>query len=293
MHLLYETARKKLIADARKTLSVEQLAAFDTPAERRTAEQHRLAGTAEVRFQFLTDQVEKVIAEVDRPLYAELKKKVTAIEAKLPVPPQTWGFYSPATSPTKVAVLPMKGFYPLPYDPSALGRARPYLYVAGDVHQRGSEVDVGWPEVFGPTPVDSVRSRPRTALVDWLVSPRHPLTARVWVNRIWQHHFGRGLVASASDFGIKGARPTHPELLDWLACELRDHGWSTKHIHRLIVRSSTYRQSARGGAQHNARFREPPALALAAAAARCGSGPRFHARGQRRARSAQGRPGRW
>ncbi len=84
--------------------------------------------------------------------------------------------------------------------------------------------------------------RRRLALADWIISPTNPLTARVIVNRLWQHHFAEGLVSTPSDFGVNGARPTHPELLDWLAAELVSHGWSLKHIHRLIVTSATYRQ---------------------------------------------------
>jgi hypothetical protein len=75
-----------------------------------------------------------------------------------------------------------------------------------------------------------------------MAAPSNPLVARVWVNRLWQYHFGTGIVATSSDFGVEGARPTHPELLDWLASELISNGWSTKAIHRLIVLSSTFRQ---------------------------------------------------
>ena len=82
----------------------------------------------------------------------------------------------------------------------------------------------------------------RLALAHWIASPDNPLTARVIVNRLWQHHFAEGLVSTPSDFGVNGARPTHPELLDWLAAELVSHGWSLKHMHRLIVTSATYRQ---------------------------------------------------
>jgi hypothetical protein len=81
----------------------------------------------------------------------------------------------------------------------------------------------------------------------WLTQPDHPLTARVLVNRLWQHHFGQGLVATPNDFGLHGERPSHPELLDWLACEFVNSGWSIKHIHRLIVLSSTYQQASRVG----------------------------------------------
>jgi len=87
-------------------------------------------------------------------------------------------------------------------------------------------------------------SDPRTRLARWLTRPDHPLTARVWANRIWQQHFGRGIVATANDFGANGSLPSHPELLDWLADRLVDNGWRTKGLRRLILLSATYRQSA-------------------------------------------------
>lgn len=87
---------------------------------------------------------------------------------------------------------------------------------------------------------------PRTQLANWLTSEHHPLTARVVVNRVWQYHFGAGLVRTANDFGTHGSRPSHPELLDWLATAFRGHGWRLKPLHRLIVLSNTYRQSSRG-----------------------------------------------
>ena len=84
----------------------------------------------------------------------------------------------------------------------------------------------------------------RTAYAKWLTNGRHPLVARVLVNRIWMHHFGEGLVPTPGEFGILGARPTHPELLDYLAHEFMTNGWSVKHMHRLIMRSTVYRQSS-------------------------------------------------
>ncbi len=83
----------------------------------------------------------------------------------------------------------------------------------------------------------------RLELARWIASPKNPLTARVMVNRIWQHHFGRGLVGSSDNFGVRGERPSHPELLDWLAVRFVESGWSVKAMHRLIVLSNTYRQS--------------------------------------------------
>jgi hypothetical protein len=93
----------------------------------------------------------------------------------------------------------------------------------------------------GPLPQGKPR---RAALAEWLTAKRNPLTARVLVNRVWQWHFGRGLAPTANDFGRQGEAPSHPELLDWLASELIDNGWDLRHLQRLILQSSTYRQSS-------------------------------------------------
>jgi hypothetical protein len=93
-------------------------------------------------------------------------------------------------------------------------------------------------------PAETPEQQRRLALADWIVDPSNPLTARVMVNRIWQGHFGRGLVPTPSDFGNNGMPPSHPELLDWLAGEFIRSGWSVKHLHRLIVMSETYRQGS-------------------------------------------------
>jgi hypothetical protein len=90
-------------------------------------------------------------------------------------------------------------------------------------------------------------------LADWVASADNPLTARVIANRLWQHHFGRGIVRTPSDFGYQGAPPTHPDLLDWLASELVAGGWRLKPIHRLIVTSSAYRMTSRPDAVAQAR----------------------------------------
>jgi hypothetical protein len=86
----------------------------------------------------------------------------------------------------------------------------------------------------------------RTALAKWMTSPSNPLTARVMVNRLWQFHFGRGIVRTSSDFGFQGSKPTHPELLDWLAARFVEEGWSMKSMHRLIMKSAAYQMSSRG-----------------------------------------------
>ncbi len=108
------------------------------------------------------------------------------------------------------------------------------------------------PEATSSTPFASLlrdqgvkpTSGRRRALAEWIASPENPLTARVIVNRLWHHHFGRGIVATPNDFGRTGQAPTHPELLDWLASELINHGWSLKHIHRTILLSKTWQQSS-------------------------------------------------
>ncbi len=93
-------------------------------------------------------------------------------------------------------------------------------------------------------PADAPEAARRLQFADWLADPRNPLPARVMANRIWHLHFGEGIVATPNDFGVSGARPTHPELLDWLAHQLIASGWSLKSLHRLILTSATYRQSS-------------------------------------------------
>jgi hypothetical protein len=100
-------------------------------------------------------------------------------------------------------------------------------------------------------------NNPRTRLARWLASPEHPLTARVLVNRIWAYHFGRGLVKTVNDFGIRGDRPSHPELLDWLATSLVRNGWRLKPLHRMIVLTNTYRQSGQAPIAVDARRSDP------------------------------------
>lgn len=166
---------------------------------------------------------------------------------------QVWSYYSPATASGKRNVAPHEMRWPLSRDEARLAQRKTYLRIRGDVSSRGPEVEPGWPAVFGPTP--DLGDHPRARLADWLAAQENPLTARVWVNRIWQGHFGRGLVETSGDFGVQGSRPTHPELLDWLASELIDNGWSARHIHRLILGSSAYRQAS---AKHKANAERDP-----------------------------------
>lgn len=138
------------------------------------------------------------------------------------------------------------------------------------VHKRGEflklaeAVEPGVPSILHPLPESGPRNR--LTLARWLVDRENPLVARVEMNRVWQAYFGRGLVGTTEDFGTQGARPTHPELLDWLATEFPRRGWSLKAMHRLVVHSATYRQRSTATPEQLARDPRNDLL---------GRGPRF------------------
>lgn len=121
-----------------------------------------------------------------------------------------------------------------------------HLLSRGDPEMPKEIVSPAVPTALGQIslPSDAAEPMRRKVLADWIVDDANPLTARVMVNRIWQGHFGTGLVKTANDFGHAGEAPTHPELLDWLASEFIRSGWSIKHMHRMILLSATYQQSS-------------------------------------------------
>jgi len=126
-----------------------------------------------------------------------------------------------------------------------------HVLVRGNPHAAGDLVEPGFPSVLDPPepntspPSDGESSGRRLALANWLADEHNPLTARVMANRVWQYHFGRGIVRSPSNFGMQGTAPTHPELLDWLASEFVRQGWRLKALHKLILMSNTYRMSSK------------------------------------------------
>ena len=120
-----------------------------------------------------------------------------------------------------------------------------HILIGGNFLKPGAEVSPGVPAILPPLETRDGAVPNRLDLARWLVGKKNPLTPRVTVNRIWQRYFGRGLVPTPEDFGTQGERPSHPELLDWLANEFMRQGWSLKALHRLIVTSATYRQSSR------------------------------------------------
>jgi hypothetical protein len=128
-----------------------------------------------------------------------------------------------------------------------------HVLLRGNPASPGDEVQPGFPSVLSPPApeiadlaAEATTTGRRTALAKWMTSPSNPLTARVMVNRLWQFHFGRGIVRTSSDFGFQGSKPTHPELLDWLAARFVEDGWSMKSMHRLIMKSAAYQMSSRG-----------------------------------------------
>ena len=137
-----------------------------------------------------------------------------------------------SAAPTHATVLVDR---PLPSTPRVFNRGNPLT--------KGDAVPRQFLSLFGPQK-PFTKGSGRLELAQAIIDPRNPLTARVMVNRIWQHHFGRGLVSTPSDFGKQGSPPSHPELLDWLAQRFIDSGWSIKAMHRLIMLSQTYQQSS-------------------------------------------------
>ncbi len=132
-----------------------------------------------------------------------------------------------------------------------------FVLLRGNPQNRGDKIEPAFPEVLGgqaaiipSRPAESKTTGRRLALANWLASAENPLTARVMANRVWQYHFGRGIVRSPNNFGYQGDKPTHPELLDWLASEFVANGWRLKPLHRLIVMSSAYRMSSRANPQN-------------------------------------------
>ena len=157
---------------------------------------------------------------------SKLKAEIMALEGRTPEPlPTIPGTWNDPAQRTEIHVL-KRGVWENKGD--LVGPRPPGVLVADDLPELAPDV-----------------ADPRTRLARWLVDPEHPLTSRVLANRLWQHHFGAGLVKTVNDFGTKGDRPSHPELLDWLAATLVEGGWKLKPVHRLLVLSNAYRQSGR------------------------------------------------
>ncbi|MGH9656934.1 MAG: DUF1549 and DUF1553 domain-containing protein, partial [Bryobacteraceae bacterium] len=147
--------------------------------------------------------------------------------------------------------------------PHVPGVADTYVLAGGDVAAKTEKVEPGFPECVtgnreaAKIPFAGGSSGRRGALASWIASADNPLAARVMVNRIWQHHFGEGIVRTPSDFGVNGERPSHPELLDWLAAQFVEKKWSVKAIHKLMLLSNAYRRSTAHPAAEKAAAADP------------------------------------
>ncbi|HEX8202606.1 MAG TPA: DUF1549 and DUF1553 domain-containing protein [Isosphaeraceae bacterium] len=231
---LEEPYRRDLLERKRAMLTAAERAVLAVPEDRRTPAQKTLAEGVATALKVSWEEVAAAVAAhpEDHAERERLKRAIHAIEARLPRPP--------ARAMALVDV----------------GTAAPETFVAlrGDPHHPGPKVTPRPPGILlaaqsadaFPEPIAATAATTgrRLALARWLTRPDHPMTARVIVNRLWQHHFGRGIVATPSDFGTRGEEPSHPELLDWLATELVRRGWHLKPIHRLLVTSAAYRQAS-------------------------------------------------
>ncbi len=220
--------RQRLSQSKIAKLSDEAQIAHGTPAAQRTAAQKELVAAT-------NRLIEVSQAEVDEALPTPLRQHQQRLANAL----KSAEHLKPKPLPTTMA---------LEDGPPA----KTYLLVRGDSANRGEEVQAGVPVALtsnGLTSSIAVAAPGRTELAAWLTRSDQPLTARVLVNRLWQFHFGRGLVATSNDFGIRGQKPSHPELLDWLACEFVARGWSIKQMHRLLLTSAVYQQGANASPQ--------------------------------------------
>jgi mono/diheme cytochrome c family protein len=225
--------RDRLFKEKFEKLELEYARALATEEKQRTPEQQRLAKDARNMLEVKWDELVASLTPADRERRAALRRQMHALELEAPPPlPAALGVADTLT-PTPAS----------------------HIFRLGDPHAPGPEVQPRFLSVLlakDAPPMAEIPRLPgemkttgrRTALARWLAQPDHPLTARVMMNRLWQHHFGRGMVATPNDFGRHGQQPTHAELLDWLATEFVARGWSLKAMHELMVLSNTYRQSS-------------------------------------------------
>lgn len=237
--------------------------AIFTPEEQRTPGQVLLANQIIRTTNVSSAEIERVMKPEDLARKRDLEARIREIEKERPAPIPvamgiTDGDYRFAPDGPGDEPAPGKGVKREAIEGTFLcDGSKPYVpppsYFLhnGDMHSRGSRMDPGFPEVLlhAEFPVELPPAHRRTsgrrlALARWLGSAENPLTARVIVNRVWHHHFGRGIVTTLDNFGKTGEPPTHPELLDWLAVEFMEKGWSLKKLHRLLMTSRAYRISS-------------------------------------------------
>jgi cytochrome c553 len=200
----------------------ETLALIDKPVGERTPWEHQIA---ELAYRQVTyEEYRMKIPGEDKEKHVALLKQLAKFDEFKPTPLPSALLVTDVGPIAPPLLIPKKS--PQPVEPGLL-----------------SVLDDKPLTIFPPSGLTNTTGR-RTELARWLTQPDNPLTARVMVNRVWQYHFGRGLVGTSSDFGRLGEKPSHPELLDWMARRFVEDGWSFKKLHRLIVTSASYRQSS-------------------------------------------------
>jgi hypothetical protein len=214
--------KTKWLKSSQSKLGADAVAAFLAAPAARTDEQKKLV---EMHSKELDEELKSALPEETKAAIAAVQEEISGLTRARPDLPRAYFMHEPSRTPSETHVLlrgkaTRPGIVAPPGVPAVMASQQPDFLPAGER-----------------------TSRRRLSLARWLADPKHPLTARVIVNRIWQFHFGEGLVRTPSDFGVMGESPTHLDLLDWLADEFTRNGWSLKWLHRLILSSNTYRMS--------------------------------------------------
>ncbi len=222
-----EKAKLKALAD-QKAQSQREAASLENEAIKKMPREDQIAAAANDR-RAVVAKIDPFFNDAQRRQYAALKQEIKTLDEQLNIP--------------RDLALSVNHCDPNP--------PQTHVLIRGSAHAQGDPVEPGFPQVLGfddpkipPAAAEARSSGRRRVLADWLASSQNPLTARVMVNRLWQHHFGRGIVRSSNDFGKLGEKPTHPQLLDWLASEFVSRGWRLKAMHKLIMLSSAYRMAS-------------------------------------------------
>ena len=225
---LTEPYRSKLYADRVAMLPADVQAIINKPEKQRTAAEQKIADDYFPVLRIDPEKIEEVLSDADRKTYKDLRAKLNQV-----------------TGPTRRnMVKDLPAFWTVEVD-RGLEREKSYILTSGDPErpEKDHPVEPGWP--FATSEPDFRDGRVE-AFSDWLTAKENPLFARVAVNRLWQWHFGEGLQKTPSDFGILGGRPASQPLLDWLALEFIEHGYSQKAMHKLMMTSNVYRLATFG-----------------------------------------------
>ncbi|MDA1052921.1 MAG: DUF1553 domain-containing protein [Planctomycetota bacterium] len=226
--------REEKLGQISEPIRADVKTAIETAAKQRNKDQQELASKYEKQLTVTDAEIDAALNESDRQACDDLREQIRAVESHL----------------TTLRIDQVQALWDVGEAPTIR------LLHRGDVDFAGPKVSPGFLTVLStPGKSDAVASAAavgnttglRLAFAEWLTSPDQPLTARVIVNRLWQHHFGKGIVDTPGNFGATGSRPSHPALLDWLAVEFMRQNWSAKQFHRMMMTSTVYRQVSQRG----------------------------------------------